>query len=1706
MTCSVIRNSNMEIERVLAPNREDSILFNNINQIILNKELALRAWAQVYTKNFKEWFGDWEKEGASKAVDKNGEPLLLYHGTFTNFNTFEYSDSAGTLGNGYYFTDDLLFADDWAKAKFKALTESDVAEAKQADITLGENILPVFLNIKEYGPDKDGDTAYDETTGNEFVVRDSNQIKSLFNDGGFSPDFNNIYYQNSSLANPEFFNASIRTALAGLPQAEQEAYKGTRAEGVKARYGKLLDRLQKKFGIQWVEDNEQDTLGRFENGRVYLNLNKMQADTPFHEFAHPFVELIRQKNPLLFKSLANRSKNVFNTQGISISDSVTARYPELTGDDLNAEIITTAIGLSAVGELTETNNNPRILSNFMEILEAFVDKIISYLQTLRSNPDQKIRATDIDTSTNFKDLSNILFETDNEVDLEGLTIDQVLKQKSDDIFSKFKEIKNKMTLRVEDHKYFYDGKEVKDSVHSKVVEPYLRQIYGEREWDAKSQQFNEMLRDRGTEIHNDMEEIGKRYVDPSTGLLRDTPLPKGKPNTNDAIYNTAEEYLKEVFKTYEKGTRFLFEQPVYDSITNTAGTIDFLAITKDGGIEIKDWKSIKTSIGSDQYIADVNHIKQTQWKIQIGEYKRIIESNLGAKVISGMAIPIESNPDSIFDTDIMAWTRTKSSVIQIGDIDPTKIPKELAYLAPVVLKDHSTGDKQLDDLVKALYQIYETTRKELKPAEGESRQAWLRKLNSTAETIRDLQVRKDINTLLQNGNDLLYQTKSVLAREVGDDLEKIKQKLGEIQELKEEAFFVSNLQKYFYKQIQENKLNDDQKDFLMRLTPNAIYVEQNLTEVEQQLSEKLANNKGVSNITKAELKLKGSFPILFKHLSQFTNRTILTFRKYYDDYRNKRDRQTVKDLTSIEEKVKDVESWAGKNGMTLSKAYELLFAKDKNGKVNPNRMLYKYNSDFWSLRETARSKGDEAWFKANYSFNREKYEAAKKKQLEWETQRATQSIQDLERRANSIDRAMKRYESLYDIQKNPKAWMYDKNYFLEIKGNLSKEWNFLHAKGNEALLNFYNEIVRFNKRAMELDMIGSESFLAAVRADKMEQIFSNSGEGATKMFQFLDDIKAREGEGFLERDAITGQEIKRIPILFNRSLARKNEDGTLDNSMYSRDLGRNLAIWAAHINDYKMKSDLEIIGNAMVNVEKEKNVIAKDRYGNAAKENGAVVEERNTGANSEILGKFVDYMVYGKAGYSDSDIEIKGYSGMKAGRKLMAWMSHRTLGLNATSAVTNLFGGSLNAFVQLTRTGLATKTEWFQSMAEITGGNDKAKGLLTLIDPLMENKAQHRINALSMTTVNKYINTDKLYIMMQGSDRAVQLPVALSVMKNYMIHEGKLRKVRDVAKEQSSYNIEGLNMSQIKELDKKLASKIDELKKKSIFSTTEIKDGKVTNEEWTDDLVTEMREIIRRVNKSILGNMSTEDINLVRLTAIGSFGMQFRNWMPQLVSERFKGADMDYDLGVLSEGKVRTTFNHFASRRILALTKEAIFGLSDVSLGRMQERYQKLKQTFIDKGGEEDKFVSFSDFKDSYFGNIRSTMQEIGMLLSLVTLVTAVGSQPPEDNENKGPHKLMLKVLGRIGDELSFFYNPASLTDLIQKPIPALGIITDIENLITKSFLEGYYSAKGDETAVKKNKPKRYFWRLFPIAKEAELWLATFNDDYRKENDIRLIH
>ena len=107
--------------------------------------LTPEQYELVRSPEFKAWFGDWQKDpaNASKVVDENGEPLVCYHGTASDFNIFK----IGITG-GIFFTNNKNSAERFSSGDLKRTGSNP-------------KILNCFLNIKKY---------YDKNTNDEILV------------------------------------------------------------------------------------------------------------------------------------------------------------------------------------------------------------------------------------------------------------------------------------------------------------------------------------------------------------------------------------------------------------------------------------------------------------------------------------------------------------------------------------------------------------------------------------------------------------------------------------------------------------------------------------------------------------------------------------------------------------------------------------------------------------------------------------------------------------------------------------------------------------------------------------------------------------------------------------------------------------------------------------------------------------------------------------------------------------------------------------------------------------------------------------------------------------------------------------------------------------------------------------------------------------------------------------------------------------------------------------------------------------------------------------------------------------------------------------------------------------------------------------------------------------------------------------------------
>ena len=181
------------------------------------------------SQQFKRWFGDWQNhpESASKVVNADGTPKVVYHGTNAEFNTFQQENGA------YFFSESRDYAESMAdERRGNRVIEAYLKMKNPYTVKLPpgqftDNIAeaPVIRYAKEHGNDGvifeyDGskeDLAYDKF----YVVFDSAQIKSATdNIGTFDKTNPDIRFSASARQETKM---SDETDAAGTKLSERQA-------------------------------------------------------------------------------------------------------------------------------------------------------------------------------------------------------------------------------------------------------------------------------------------------------------------------------------------------------------------------------------------------------------------------------------------------------------------------------------------------------------------------------------------------------------------------------------------------------------------------------------------------------------------------------------------------------------------------------------------------------------------------------------------------------------------------------------------------------------------------------------------------------------------------------------------------------------------------------------------------------------------------------------------------------------------------------------------------------------------------------------------------------------------------------------------------------------------------------------------------------------------------------------------------------------------------------------------------------------------------------------------------------------------------------------------------------------------------------------------------------------------------------------------
>ena len=252
--------------------RESKLWKEGINNTILNITNI-----PIEYLNENQHFEDYLNKyiGVSKVVDENGEPLVVYHGTGIPNKIEEFKPK----NNKIWFTN---------KTTAQAYANFDQDMRDEIGLDSSNNIYPVFLSLKNpkyfnnigyntlenfKSADNDGIIATNvsdyEGSQEQIVVFNSNQIKSIDNQGTFSTQDNNIYNQEAATQNATGRNKELALLPREIyPNIEIDALTNPNLRG-------------------------QAQVEGYMAGRVLLNAALENQDTLPHEYAHHYIAWFR---------------------------------------------------------------------------------------------------------------------------------------------------------------------------------------------------------------------------------------------------------------------------------------------------------------------------------------------------------------------------------------------------------------------------------------------------------------------------------------------------------------------------------------------------------------------------------------------------------------------------------------------------------------------------------------------------------------------------------------------------------------------------------------------------------------------------------------------------------------------------------------------------------------------------------------------------------------------------------------------------------------------------------------------------------------------------------------------------------------------------------------------------------------------------------------------------------------------------------------------------------------------------------------------------------------------------------------------------------------------------------------------------------------------------------------------------------------------
>lgn len=479
----------------------------------------------------------------------------------------------------------------------------------------------------------------------------------------------------------------------------------------------ILDKLKERFNIpyEFINDKNEKYKGYFDGDKVIINLTYATLDTPFHEFAHPFVRIMRKENPASYLKAARYIRNT--EEGQAILKRVRETSPKLKNGDDVEEAVVKAIGLLAEDKIKD--------KSLLESIKDLVKKIMEVLGISKINPKTF-------SVSSIQDIVNIMV-SDDKVDVSGI------KEYMDTEETQYdKETKKKKAFE----KQFTLFKRRLNTLDKKLKSlaegsPLYNQY--KKEYDYIKSKLDALKAEEDYDVYKELSEHLLSRVDEFITLIEN-----GKEVSDENIHFTLET-LKNLydFEGLEKETRDLFRR-LYPIIkkrtTSKINAFSTIGEITDDMIESQD--------------KDISHIKK--WVGALSDIPNYIANTIG-KIIKAAQNKASSKNKEL-------QTKIQNEVNKLEEWAKSQgITLEDAY--KMIMQEYDNGYSIIQPYYKGEFnpKFADLTKPENKPLYNFYK-FYLKTLEE-AEASLPYKIRKDQLINIAK-DDLIYKLKNILPNDI----------------------------------------------------------------------------------------------------------------------------------------------------------------------------------------------------------------------------------------------------------------------------------------------------------------------------------------------------------------------------------------------------------------------------------------------------------------------------------------------------------------------------------------------------------------------------------------------------------------------------------------------------------------------------------------------------------------------------------------------------------------------------------------------------------------------------------------------------------------------------------------------------------------------------------------------------------------------------